>query len=72
MVARQFNMDPGLPKVAMLNMIEPSDVERGRLQHGRAEPDRRGLKLVGEISALPDWGALIDRSFLPADLKADQ
>ena len=28
-----------------------------------------GLKLVGEISETPDWGSLVDRSFLPADLQ---
>jgi NitT/TauT family transport system substrate-binding protein len=65
-------MDPGLAKVAMLNMIEPQMWSEGGFSTAELNRIGEGLKLVGEISALPDWGALIDRSFLPADLKADQ
>lgn len=72
MVAKQFNMDPALAKVAMLNMIEPQMWSEGGFSMVELNRIAEGLKLVGEISALPDWGALIDRSFLPADLKADQ
>ena len=72
MVAKQFNMDPGLAKVAMLNMIEPQMWSEGAFSMAELNRIGEGLKLVGEISALPDWAALIDRSFLPADLKADQ
>jgi NitT/TauT family transport system substrate-binding protein len=72
MVAKQFNMDPALARVAMLNMIEPQMWSEGAFSTVELNRIGEGLKLVGEISALPDWGTLIDRSFLPADLKADQ
>jgi NitT/TauT family transport system substrate-binding protein len=29
----------------------------------------RGLKIIGEVKENVDWNKLIDRSFLPADLR---
>jgi NitT/TauT family transport system substrate-binding protein len=53
-------------------MIEPRMWSEGEISLVELNRIADGLKLVGEITAIPDWTALVDRSFLPADLTADQ
>lgn len=72
LVAKQFNMEPGLAQQAVANMIEPRMWSEGEISLVELNRIADGLKLVGEITAIPDWTALVDRSFLPADLTADQ
>ncbi len=68
LVAKQFNMDPALAEVAVQNMIGPKMWTEGEFDPAELDRIGEGLKLVGEITTLPDWTALIDKSFLPADL----
>ena len=72
LVAKQFNMEPGLAQQAVANMIEPRMWSEGEISLVELNRIADGLKLVGEITAIPDWSTLVDRSFLPSDLKADQ
>jgi len=72
LVAKEFNMDPALAEQAMGNMIEPQMWSEGQISLVELNRIADGLKLIGEISEVPDWSKLIDRSYLPADLKADQ
>ena len=72
MVAKQFNMDPALARQAMGNMIGPHMWSEGEISLVELNRIADGLKLIGEIEDTPDWGSLIDRSFLPADLRAER
>jgi NitT/TauT family transport system substrate-binding protein len=72
LVAKEFNMEPGLAEAAMQNMIEPRMWSEGAISIAELNRIADGLKLVGEINETPDWTKLVDRSFLPDDLKADQ
>jgi len=72
LVAKEFNMEPGLAEEAMQNMIEPRMWSEGAISIAELNRIADGLKLVGEITETPDWTKLVDRSFLPDDLKADQ
>ena len=69
LVAKEFGMDPALAQAAMANMITPRMWSEGGFDQAELDRIAAGLKLVGEIDALPDWAALIDRQFLPADLQ---
>lgn len=66
---KAYNLEPAIAKEAIDNMIGPRMWSLG--EFNRAELDRMvdGLKLIGEVKSDPDWDKLIDRSFLPADLK---
>jgi NitT/TauT family transport system substrate-binding protein len=72
LVAKQYNMDPALAEVAMQNMISPNMWTEGGFDVAELDRIGEGLRLVGDISALPDWKLLINRSFLPADLGAEK
>jgi NitT/TauT family transport system substrate-binding protein len=65
-------MDPALAQQAMANMIAPRMWSEGNIDTAELDRIAEGLKLVGEISEMPDWSKLIDRSFLPADLQGDK
>jgi len=72
LVAKQFNMDPALAQEAMENMIAPHMWSEGNISLPELNRIAEGLILVGEISEMPDWSKLIDRSFLPADLQGEK
>ncbi len=67
-VAKQFNMDPALARVAVANMIGPQMWTEGGFDLGELDRLADGLILIGEITARPDWTKLIDARFLPADI----
>lgn len=69
LVAAAFDIDPALAQTAMATMIGPRMWSEGGFDQAELDRIAAGLKLVGEIETLPDWGALIDRQFLPADLQ---
>ncbi len=69
LVARQFDMDPALARTAVANMIAPRMWSEGGFDQAELDRIGAGLRLVGEIDALPDWAGLIDRAYLPADLQ---
>jgi len=72
LIAKEYNMDPALAEQAVANMIEPRMWSEGEISLTELNRTADGLKLIGEISATPDWASLIDRSFLPDDLKGDK
>jgi NitT/TauT family transport system substrate-binding protein len=72
LVAKEFNLEPALAQRAVANMIEPQMWSEGTINLAELDRIAAGLKLVGEISEIPDWSKLVDRSFLPADLQAEQ
>ncbi len=72
LVAKEFNMDPALAQQAMQNMIEPHMWSEGGINLTELNRIAEGLVLVGEITKVPDWSTLVDRSFLPAELQTEQ
>ncbi len=70
LVAKQYNIDPALAEIAVGNMIKPKMWSEGGFNKSELDRIAAGLQLVGELTAAPDWDQLIDRSFLPDDLKA--
>ncbi len=72
MMAKQYNMDPVLAETAMNNMIPVRMWSEGGFNTVELNRIADGLKLVGEIDALPDWSKLIDKSFLAEDLQGEQ
>ncbi len=72
LVAKQYNIDPALADVAVANMVPPHMWSEGGFNQEELNRIAYGLKLVGELADPPDWSRLIDRSFLPDDLKAGQ
>ena len=53
-------------------MVPPHMWSEGGFNQEELNRIAYGLKLVGELADPPDWSRLIDRSFLPDDLKAGQ
>jgi NitT/TauT family transport system substrate-binding protein len=68
--ARAYDLPPAIAAIAVQNMIAPRMWSEGNFV--QAELDRMvdALKLIQQVSGPPDWSTLIDRSFLPADLRA--
>lgn len=66
--AQAYDLPPAVAAVAVQNMVGPRMWSEGGFV--QAELDRMvdALKLIGQVTGPPDWGGLIDRTFLPADL----
>jgi NitT/TauT family transport system substrate-binding protein len=71
-LAKAYGLSSDIAKEAVHNMIAPHMWSEG--DFNRVELDRMvdGLKLVGEIKGEIDWSALLDPSYLPADLQTKQ
>jgi NitT/TauT family transport system substrate-binding protein len=71
-LARDYKLPPDIATEAVNNMVGPHMWSEGSFK--QAELDRMvdALKLVGEVKGAVDWSTLIDKSFLPSDLQADQ
>jgi NitT/TauT family transport system substrate-binding protein len=67
--AKAYDLAPDIAKVAVANMIAPRMWSEGAFV--QAELDRMigALELIGQVKGAPDWGALIDKRYLPADLQ---
>ncbi|MBM3558074.1 MAG: ABC transporter substrate-binding protein [Alphaproteobacteria bacterium] len=68
--AKAYKLDPALGETAIRNMIAIDYWSRGALEIEGMNAMVRGLQLVGGMEPGPiDWTPLIDKSFLPADLR---
>ncbi len=66
---KDFNLEPEIAKEAVQNMIGPKMWSLGDFNQVELDRIVAGLKLVGEVTGDVDWSKLIDKSYLPDDLK---
>jgi NitT/TauT family transport system substrate-binding protein len=71
LIAKTYDLDPAIAKVAVANMIGPQMWSEGAINITELTRAVDGLRLVGEITGDVDLNGLIDRSFLPADLQSN-
>ena len=70
LIAKSYDLDPAIAKIAVANMIGPHMWSEGAIDLTELNRAIDGLRLVGEIKAEPDLAKLVDPSFLPADLQS--
>jgi len=68
-LAREYNLKPEIAETAVNNMIGMNYWSRGDFDIKGMNEFTRGLKIIGEVKGDVDWEKVIDRSFLPADLR---
>ncbi|MBM3568169.1 MAG: ABC transporter substrate-binding protein [Alphaproteobacteria bacterium] len=69
--AKAYKLDPKVAETSIRNMIAIDYWSRGQLDIEGMNQMVRGLQLVGGLPPGPvDWSKLIDRSFLPTDLRS--
>lgn len=72
MLTRHYdNLRGDVAERAVRNMIEIDYWSRGNLEIPAMNEMVRGLRIIGEVQGDIDWGRIIDRSFLPQDLRGD-
>ncbi|HWK47797.1 MAG TPA: ABC transporter substrate-binding protein [Stellaceae bacterium] len=71
-VGKSFELDPAIAQEAVQNMIGPKMWSEG--DFSQVELDRMidALRLIGEVKGEVDWSKLVDKSFLPVDLRTKQ
>jgi NitT/TauT family transport system substrate-binding protein len=67
--AREYNIKPEIAEIAVRRMSEIKYWSPGNFDVKGMNEFTRGLKIIGEVQGDVDWDKLIDRSFLPADLR---
>jgi NitT/TauT family transport system substrate-binding protein len=67
--AQVYNLKPEVAETAIKNMVELKYWSRGDFDIKGMNEFIRGLKIIGEVQGEVDWDKLIDRSFLPTDLR---
>lgn len=67
--AQVYNLKPEVAETAINNMVQLQYWSRGNFDIKGMNEFTRGLKIIGEVQGEVDWDKLIDRSFLPADLR---
>jgi len=67
--AAAYKLTPELGERAIRNMIAVDYWGRGSFDIAAMDRMLEGLRITGEVSGSVDWNKLIDRRFLPADLK---
>ena len=68
--AKAYDLPPAIADVAVQNMIKPRMWSEGGFVQPELDRMIDALELIGQVKGPPDWGALIDKRFLPADLQA--
>ncbi|MFO7482271.1 ABC transporter substrate-binding protein [Oceanibaculum nanhaiense] len=68
--AAAYKMDEALGIRAIRNMIEVKYWGRGDLDLKAMDNMVEGLRIIGEVDGPMDWSKLVDKSFLPDDLKS--
>ena len=63
------NLPRDVAERAVANLVPLNYWSEGAFEIAAMNEAVRGLKIIGQIDADPDWSKLIDPSFLPADLK---
>lgn len=66
----EYDLSPQVAVAAVGNMLEPRMWSEGGFDRGELDRMVDALKLIGQLTAAPDWGALIDQSLLPDDLRS--
>ena len=69
-LAREYNLPVPVAESAVNNMVALNYWSRGGFDIKGMNEMIRGLKIIGEVQGDIDWDKVIDRSFLPADLRA--
>jgi NitT/TauT family transport system substrate-binding protein len=67
--AKAYDLPPAIAKIAVENMIKPRMWSEGEFVQPELDRMVDALELIGQVKGPPDWGALIDKRFLPADLQ---
>ena len=67
--AKAYDLPPAVATVAVDNMVGPRMWSEGGFIQPELDRMIEALKLIGQVTAPPDWSTLIDRSFLPPDLR---
>jgi NitT/TauT family transport system substrate-binding protein len=67
--AKAYDLPPAIAKIAVENMIKPRMWSEGEFVQPELDRMIDALELIGQVKGPPDWGALIDKRFLPADLQ---
>lgn len=68
-LAKEYNLPEPVAQQAVANMVAIGYWSRGNFDIKGMSEMVRGLKIIGEVTGDVDWDKIIDRSFLPADLK---
>ncbi len=68
-VGHDFNIDPAIARIAVANMLAPHMWSEGNFVPAELDRIADALRLIDEVHGAVDWPALIDTSFLPADLQ---
>lgn len=68
--AKAYKIDEALGIRAVKNMIDVKYWGRGDLDLKAMDNMVEGLRIIGEVEGPMDWSKLVDKSFLPDDLKS--
>ena len=68
-IAKAYNLKPEVMEIAVNNLVAFRYWSRGEFDLKGMNEMVRGLKIIGEVKGEIDWDKIIDRSFLPADLR---
>lgn len=68
-IAKAYNLKPEVVEIAVNNLAALRYWSRGEFDVKGMNEMVRGLKIIGEVKGEIDWDKIIDRSFLPADLR---
>jgi NitT/TauT family transport system substrate-binding protein len=72
-MAKEYKIDVGIAKAAIADILAVKGTywSAGDFDYEGMNVMLKGLQLVKAISAGPfDWSAIVDESYLPADLKS--
>ncbi|MBI3452598.1 MAG: ABC transporter substrate-binding protein, partial [Rhodospirillales bacterium] len=69
-LAKEYNLAVPVAETAVDNMAKLEYWSRGDFDIKGMNEMVRGLKIIGEVKDDVDWSKIIDRSFLPADLRS--
>ena len=69
LAAQAYDLPSGIAYQAVQNMIAPRMWSEGDFDGPELDRMTDALKLIGQVTAAPNWATLIDRSFLPHDLQ---
>jgi NitT/TauT family transport system substrate-binding protein len=68
-LGKEYNIKPEIAQIAVNNMVAVKYWSAGDFDIPGMNEFTRGLKIIGEVKGDVDWEKIIDRSFLPADLR---
>jgi NitT/TauT family transport system substrate-binding protein len=68
-VAKTYNIDPGLTRAVFRHFLEIKYWSEGALNYSAMDRMVEGLKIVGKLKEPMDWRKVVDVRFLPKDLQ---